>query len=193
MPKGSQVGALLDAAAFAATCTQHAAKLGRFRWVARPAGRPSSSPYYLLETESPTPDGAAGRRYGPKELALCEYTATQPAASVPSMLPSTLARVDVGGTGLLTQLLSGQTAQLTPTMVASCVPIDTLMVREVAPPPPASSLDEEELPPHPARIVTDATHAMRNNAAFFMVALPMSNQVGSSLGRLLNGHIPHMG
>ena len=67
-----------------------------------------------------------------------------------------------------------------------------LMVREVAP-PPASSLDEEEPPPRPARIVADATHAMRNNAAFFMVALPMSNQVRSSLGRLLKGHIPHMG
>ena len=123
---------LLDAAAFAATCTQHAASLARFGWVARPGSRQTTKTYYLLETASPTPDGAAGRRYGLMEVTLCEYTAPHPVASGSRVLQSPLVTADVGGIGLLTKLLSAQTAGLAPTTVASCVPVNVSMVREVA-------------------------------------------------------------
>ena len=47
LPLRMQARPLLDAAAFAAACTQHAATLGRFGWVARLGGRQTSDVYFL--------------------------------------------------------------------------------------------------------------------------------------------------
>ena len=66
------------------------------------------------------------------EVTLCEYTAPHPVASGSRVLQSPLVTADVGGIGLLTKLLSAQTAGLAPTTVASCVPVNVSMVREVA-------------------------------------------------------------
>ena len=133
MPTAMLARPLLDAAAFAVTCAQHAAALGHLGWVARPAGRQTTSTYYLLERAAPTPDGAAYRRYGLKEVALCEYTAGQPAASSPSIQPSPAAAALGGGVGLLPQLLIAQTAAPAPTSVATSAAVNVpAMVREVA-------------------------------------------------------------
>ena len=50
---------LLDEASFAAICAQHAATLGCFGWVARPARQQTNGTYYILETAYSTHAGSA--------------------------------------------------------------------------------------------------------------------------------------
>ena len=55
LPLRMQAWPLLDAAAFAAACTQHAATRGRFGWVARLGGRQTSDVYLsLIHISEPT-------------------------------------------------------------------------------------------------------------------------------------------
>ena len=112
----AQARPLLDAAAFAAACTQHAATLGRFGWVARSGGRQTSDVYFLQETASPTPDGAAGRRYGFVELSPIEYTAPRQVAAAPSALPAPVMQPMELNTKSLATLLTTHTAAPAPTM-----------------------------------------------------------------------------
>ena len=126
---------LLDAAAMAAACAQRTTTVGRFGRVARPADPKIGSAYYLLETASPTPDGAAGRRYRVKELTPVAIATSQVVASAPSLLrpPSPLQQVEGGVNHLLAPLLTEPAAAPGSIGVASSLPVHAkAMLREVA-------------------------------------------------------------
>ncbi|MDC0525472.1 acyl carrier protein, partial [bacterium] len=134
LPLRVQARSLLDAAAFAAACTQHATTRGRFGWVARPGGRQTTNTYYLLERAAPTPDGAAGRRYGFVELSAVECTAPRRTATAPSALPAPAMQPMALDPQLFAKLLTTHAAAPAPAMPSNGKQLvqAALVVREVA-------------------------------------------------------------
>jgi acyl carrier protein len=126
---------LHDAAAFVATCTHHAATLGRFGWITRPAGQQTSNAHFLLETASPTADGAAGRRYGFVELSPVQYAAARLTAAALSVLPVPAIQQPEGvNSDFLAKLLTTHTTAPASNMPAYSKHLEqvAVVVREVA-------------------------------------------------------------
>ena len=126
---------LLDAAAFAAISAQRAISSGRFGCVTRLADHQHCDAYHLVERVSPTPDGAAARRYALKELGRVTHTALQTTMAVGTGQRAPVPAASVAGRGrTLPQRLTESAAALRKAPVAASRMTEhvTMVVHDVA-------------------------------------------------------------